>query len=74
MYYLRTKPAANAIQFTVDKSKLKEVSTAESGIENNGKSKDSPAEETDGKAKKLENMATLVCSINNKEDCLMCGS
>jgi ribonucleoside-diphosphate reductase subunit M1 len=22
MYYLRTKPAANAIQFTVDKSKL----------------------------------------------------
>lgn len=23
MYYLRTKPAANAIQFTVDKEKLK---------------------------------------------------
>lgn len=28
MYYLRTKPAANAIQFTVDKTKLKESSQA----------------------------------------------
>lgn len=27
MYYLRTKPAANAIQFTVDKTKLKEKTT-----------------------------------------------
>ena len=40
MYYLRTKPAVNAIQFTVDKtkikaaSKLKEVSTASVGLAN----------------------------------------
>ena len=26
MYYLRTRPAADAIQFTVDQAKLKEVS------------------------------------------------
>lgn len=51
MYYLRTKPAANAIQFTVDKSKLK-----------------TPAE------KEQENMAGMVCSLQNKDDCVMCGS
>lgn len=34
MYYLRTKPAASAIQFTVDKAALKETGKAEEG-ENN---------------------------------------
>jgi ribonucleoside-diphosphate reductase subunit M1 len=47
MYYLRTKPAANAIQFTVDKLKLNE---------------------------KEENVQGIVCSLLNKDDCLMCGS
>jgi ribonucleoside-diphosphate reductase subunit M1 len=47
MYYLRTKPAANAIQFTVDKSKL---------------------------ASKEENKAGMVCSLENKDECLMCSA
>jgi len=29
MYYLRTKPAAQAIQFTVDKKKLENLKTTE---------------------------------------------
>lgn len=29
MYYLRTRPAANAIQFTVDQESLKKTNTAE---------------------------------------------
>lgn len=63
MYYLRTKPAANAIQFTVDKSKLA-VSKKN--------------EEADVEEEKIEkdndNMAAMVCSLENKDDCLMCGS
>jgi ribonucleoside-diphosphate reductase subunit M1 len=49
MYYLRTKPACNAIQFTVDKSKLKS--------------------EDQILAEQL-----LVCSLQNKDDCQMCGA
>lgn len=48
MYYLRTKPAAQAIQFTVDKTKLK-TKTQE------------------------ENEAAMVCSLENKEACMMCS-
>ncbi|XP_013384525.1 ribonucleoside-diphosphate reductase large subunit-like [Lingula anatina] len=50
MYYLRTKAAASAIQFTVDKTKLK------------GKT------ET-----REENEAAMVCSLQNKEACVMCS-
>jgi len=55
MYYLRTRPAANAIQFTVDKTKLKVKPKLESEAEK-------------------ENMDAMVCSLNNKEACLMCSS
>ncbi|ELT88174.1 hypothetical protein CAPTEDRAFT_228855 [Capitella teleta] len=55
MYYLRTKPAAQAIQFTVDKSKLKKKTPT-------GESK-----------KSEENMAAMVCSLDNKDECIMCS-
>lgn len=48
MYYLRSRPAASAIKFTVDKSKLgTPVAT---------------------------NQEAMVCSIENPEDCISCGS
>ncbi|CAL4955662.1 unnamed protein product [Urochloa decumbens] len=59
MYYLRTRAAADAIKFTVDTTLLKENEVA------NGK----PAED-DVEAK----MAQMVCSLNNREECLACGS
>lgn len=60
MYYLRTKPAANAIQFTVDKVKAR-------GRVTNGVSK--------GNIEKDEvNMAAITCSLQNKDECLSCGS
>ena len=60
MYYLRTKPAANAIQFTVDKSKLKtSVKATGDGKQVNGK----PTKEE-----------VMLCSLQNKDECLMCGS
>lgn len=60
MYYLRTKPAASAIQFTVDKSKLKKTSEVDSS--------------QNGAAERKANMEAMVCSLQNKDDCLMCGS
>lgn len=64
MYYLRTKPAAQAIQFTVDKQKLAK-STGVNGTNGstNGTSKDNSA-----------NIAAMVCSLQNKDECLACGS
>jgi len=59
MYYLRTRAAADAIKFTVDTTLLKVNGVA------NGK----PAED-DVEAK----MAQMICSLNNREECLACGS
>lgn len=62
MYYLRTKPAVNAIQFTVDKSKVK-------GKVTNGKS------DTNGKSEVDDaNMAAITCSLQNRDECMSCGS
>lgn len=69
MYYLRTKPAVNAIQFTVDKTKIK----AASKLKEEESAALAPAAAGD-MAQVEKNMATLMCSINNKDDCLMCGS
>ncbi|XP_046335381.2 ribonucleoside-diphosphate reductase large subunit-like [Haliotis rufescens] len=55
MYYLRTKAAAAAIQFTVDKSKLK------------------PQQKETKEENKEDNMAAMVCSLQNKDECLMCS-
>jgi len=80
MYYLRTKPAAAAIKFTVDKSKVKveEKENVEVKIEAATKSpvkavsslKEGPSEDD---IRRL-NEAALVCSLENKEACMMCSS
>jgi len=49
MYYLRTRAAVNAVQFTV-----------------NNKTTEKPQEE--------ENRDAMICSIENPDDCVMCGS
>lgn len=99
MYYLRTRPAANPIQFTVDKKRLAVSRAKNQDDEPNGndtaasltstpnKSKlngsssqhdfslnlASPITEADA-AELEQRMAKLVCSRENKDDCLMCGS
>ena len=118
MYYLRTKPAAQAIQFTVDKAKVKETLSAKKekvciftlpGLIHCNKhniditldqiilifcllilitmmktkfillqlpivSNQAPAAAGDLTAEVTQNMATMVCSIQNRDDCLSCGS
>lgn len=59
MYYLRTKPAANAIAFTVDKTKLTNKNVTPS--RNKGQINSTLTEEN------------FVCTRDNK-DCLMCSS
>ncbi|XP_053959497.1 ribonucleoside-diphosphate reductase large subunit [Anastrepha ludens] len=64
MYYLRTKPAANAIQFTVDRSRK----------ETNGEVKaKSPIQEA-ASPNHSRNLADMVCSLENKDACMSCGS
>lgn len=63
MYYLRTKPAANAIQFTVDKSKVHAKVTNGNGVV---AERDSERDEA--------NMAAITCSLQNKDACFSCGS
>ena len=104
MYYLRTKPAAAAIKFTVDKEKtpvsrenshkfcdiivqqyqfyllISNFKVAAANKENEMppvadiklevKSGEVPTEED---IRKL-NEAALVCSLENKEACMMCSS
>jgi ribonucleotide reductase alpha subunit len=62
MYYLRTKAAADAIKFTVDRESLNEGKPAVAAAE-------APAAES-----REEKMADITCSLENKDDCLACGS
>merc|ERR1712012_1379937 len=82
MYYLRTKAAANAIQFTVDKTKLKMTKSTKDGLQDQETqeamadteaNKEEQDESVEAARKKFEE-AKLMCSIENKDDCLMCGS
>lgn len=61
MYYLRTKPAAQAIQFTVDKSLLKSKQNDNQDQQQSSlKTKPTPEE-------------ILQCSLENRDACLMCS-
>lgn len=66
MYYLRTKPAAIAIQFTVDKQRLAQGVKADDSLKStNGTALEDERENKSGQ---------MVCSLENKDNCLMCGS
>jgi ribonucleoside-diphosphate reductase subunit M1 len=68
MYYLRTKSAADAIKFTVDQTALKD-STKSTENNENKKADNAPAVAPDEKQ-----MAAMSCSLQNQDDCLMCGA
>merc|ERR1712241_370334 len=75
MYYLRTKAAAAAIQFTVDKTKAAATATDKNGAASNG---DAQAESVEIKGAKngasgdagLQNTADMLCSLQNKDECI----
>ncbi|WP_186756123.1 ribonucleoside-diphosphate reductase subunit alpha [Echinicola salinicaeni] len=59
MYYLRSKAATSAIQFTVDKSNLQ-----------NADQKPAEVDPNTGQ----QNKDAIACSLDNPDDCEMCGS
>lgn len=59
MYYLRSRPAADAIKFTVDQEKLK-ADKAEDG-------------DGDVDSSEAQNMAAMACSLDNRDACVMCS-
>lgn len=74
MYYLRTKAAADAIKFTVDTKVLKEV-TKKNDPEEEDTKKKTPVEDVEAWRKKREQQkADMVCSLDNKDACVSCGS
>jgi ribonucleoside-diphosphate reductase subunit M1 len=83
MYYLRTRAAADAIKFTVDQEALskrrserilKNASSGELSLkENTNKPAKKTAAEMDADLEKERQMAAMVCSLENKDACLMCS-
>ncbi len=89
MYYLRTRAAADAIKFTVDQQALKRKASqkavaAAADKENvaavnnvavpTAVDRAAAAAKMDADMEKERQMAAMVCSLANKDECLMCGS
>jgi len=85
MYYLRTKSAVDAVKFTVDKQALQQTapSTAKK-VEEVPLDYKGYAAKNEGKAKSAgsfvvmseeeQKLAAMQCSLDDPEDCEMCGS
>ena len=63
MYYLRTKAATDAIQFTVQSKSVPEDATIK------GLAERSETSELDA-----DTMAEIACSLDNPDECLSCGA
>ena len=81
MYYLRTRAAADAIKFTVDQQALqrrkserlaKAASGGELLLKENKPAKLS-ADQLDAELEKERQLAAMVCSLENKDACVMCS-
>ena len=78
MYYLRTRPAANAIQFTVDQGVIQQVKDTKQNILPSNGLKENGFEEKDvtsnGLKEKYDREQAMACSLDNKEACIMCSA
>ena len=68
MYYLRTRAAADAIKFTVDQQMASESKAK--AVANGTEGKGAPPAAT----ARAEAEAAMLCSLNNRDACLSCGS
>ena len=77
MYYLRTRAAADAIKFTVDQQALQRRKSERLAKSAGGSSAD--LKENRPKAAvavdedRERQLAAMVCSLDNKDACLMCS-
>jgi ribonucleoside-diphosphate reductase alpha chain len=78
MYYLRTKPAATAIKFTVDKQyemvpqQAEAVTSTTTMVESSVTSSSQAA--AAASFDEATSMDQISCSLDNPEGCEMCGS
>ncbi|KAI8470436.1 MAG: NSG5 protein [Monoraphidium minutum] len=85
MYYLRTRAAADAIKFTVDQQSLARnkgkppVNNGNAPAASPSKAPPPPAplegeSSDDDMMRREQQLAAMVCSLANKDECVMCGS
>lgn len=74
MYYLRTKPACNAIQFTVDKPRVSTNDESQLNGEAEEKVNNVSTSSLTNESEREKRMAEMVCSLENKDACMSCGS
>ena len=88
MYYLRTRPAVDAIKFTVDQASISRVSTSSRRPTEDGAGSNAPtpsgtpastaavaaSTSTISLAELEKENAKLECSLKNREACEMCSS
>jgi ribonucleoside-diphosphate reductase alpha chain len=84
MYYLRTKAAADAVKFTVDRQAIAETTPVTQNLEEKPLNYEAYAKEHTEKNKEAassfkmseeeEKYAAMQCSLDNPEGCEMCGS
>jgi len=84
-YYLRTKAAVDAIKFTVDTKVLRDTKTAaaDAAAAVTSSSARTQYDETStvesraataAAAAAAQNEASMMCSSDNRDDCMSCGS
>ena len=79
MYYLRTRAAADAIKFTVDQQALQRrkserlAKAGSSGELKENKPAAAKASAAEHDAERERQLAAMVCSLENKEACVMCS-
>ena len=78
LYYLRTRAAADAVKFTVDQTKVKKTLTSSNSNANLTPPPASAVAKAAAATPEIEaqreaEMAKLVCSLENKENCMMCS-
>ncbi|KAK4525903.1 hypothetical protein GAYE_SCF17G3812 [Galdieria yellowstonensis] len=71
MYYLRTRPAAEAIKFTVDHQYLSQVRMTTSSMKKLSNQEESSNHNNN---EEQEYRQMLSCSLQNPQGCLSCGS
>lgn len=85
---LACRAAADAIKFTVDQTALKKKTQASSGVNSitkaahtapdltptNSSKQPSKAAVFEAQMAREKQLAAMVCSLENKDECLMCGS
>eukprot|EP00003_Mantamonas_plastica_P027479 TRINITY_DN5899_c0_g1_i1.p1 TRINITY_DN5899_c0_g1~~TRINITY_DN5899_c0_g1_i1.p1 ORF type:complete len:134 (-),score=47.56 TRINITY_DN5899_c0_g1_i1:241-615(-) len=81
MYYLRSRAAVNAIQFTVDQAALKKSSTNEQPttpskvqqIDSSNSSESTPLSKPAKLKTTEDNMNDMICSLYNRDACESCS-